>query len=244
MNSKLSLIIVAIAALVTISCGKANRPQAKSVDKDTLGIMTSSMQLSVPDGSYGPKPSPFAITAQGNVDSLMDTINSIGASLKESNSRFEQVKNEGARSNGGMTITHAALNAQLVGTKDDKNGLITWTYTRNGTTYFSGTTRIFGETGELSFPANGFSPKPLTLRWEFKAIDGNLSKIVTARQDAANYLEFTIDIATNAITMTGLVNGTISVGGRWDSVNGGSYTEGAALKRCWNARLENVDCLN
>lgn len=224
------------AAIFAAGCGQQGSKSAV-VSQDNVGIMSSAIQLQLPDQSYSGTASPFAISAQVNERNLVNTVNTMALPLKESNCHFAQVVKEGVRTNGNLTITHATLNAQLTGVKDEKSGLINWTYKLGGTTYFSGQTNVNGTTGELLFPISALSARPITLRWEYP------SK-VTVRADAANYLEFVLDHAAPSVALSGLVNGTVVVKGKWTST-GGSYTEGEnASARCWNSRLENTDCLN
>lgn len=244
-----SITLLLSVVLLFAGCGKDGQKfKASSFsNKDSVTIMSDTMQLSVPDKTYGVTASTYASTAEATVDDLMSTINIVAEPLKETRTQFVKFLSEGVRANGSIyNISHAALKATLVGVKDDKLNTVAWTYTKNAVTIFSGTTSVDGLSGDLNFPGTGVTSTPVFLRWSVSLTSGVLVKNVEVRQGPSHKLGFKLSYengidSPSSVDFTGDYNAT-KLSGRW-TVSGGSYQEGEnATKRCFDSRLKNSNC--
>lgn len=218
-------------------CGKLNNPNQQNTD--TVTAMSSTLQLPVPDNSYAARTMSALVATGSNVSAIVGLIDTVALPLRETKMHLAQLNQEGQRKNGALDILDTAIPAELIGQRDDANGVINWTYNLNSAVYFQGNSSISGTQGNLNFPDTVESPvNPIAVGWSYSSSGANIVKTVTLRR-GSNTLVFTLTYVQGstqpAVDLKGTVGGA-SVAGDWSSINGGFYTNGS-IKFCWTQSL-------
>ncbi len=270
-NPSALLIIAAVAvAASSTSCSKAKNKSAQT-QVDLVAVMSSSLAVPAPDRSYSVREQSAVRPSGANYSNLMITIiDPVAQGLKESNHHLSQAVLEGERKSSSMHIAHPRIAADLTGIRDDKFGVMKWSYTVGGTTYFGGTQRLNGLSGDLIFKAAGVSASGFNVHYDtvsgpsvpVSSVPAS-SKSQNAAQAtapvpttgvvrhlnivnaAAGNLNFTLTFTDSSktpslVTMKGIV-GTTQVSGSWTFANGGSFTDTTGVLRCFDRALQDVN---
>jgi hypothetical protein len=243
MKTKTPILVVTVLGLVVLAAGCAKNVQTTEQQQQQrlANVAAQVLELPVPDGSYLAQTQNQIAPSGSNVQTMLTTIiNPVAQGLKEMNMKLAQTVAQGTFSADGMTITDSQLKTKLSATVS--GATISYTYTVNGTTYFTGTVQTNSLAGSLSFAA---STSPV---WSAFAVTfssqgdtaGNLTRTIVVNSTSAGALTFSVFYpAGSASPSTVTMVGSGHLAGSW-SATGGNFTDAAGTKHCFSSSLADV----